>query len=153
MTDHLARPSAGPLRRLAALVYDLLLLVAISIAYWMAVVGIHALFFGTDHSGPVGGVPAQLGWPATLMLFYCVFWRRGGQTLGMRAWRLQLVSDSREEAGKSVPSWQQCLLRCLVAPLAIAAAGIGYWWCFIDSRGRSLHDRLSGTRVILVARD
>ena len=143
-------PSAGPLRRIAALVYDSLLIAALSLAYGYLAVAIEVWVLGGDPSSgePVAGGPwFQAGWVTTVVLFYCIFWRRGGQTLGMRAWRLRLERDDNSTAR---PGWGQCLLRCLVAAPALAAGGIGYWWCYIDTRGRSLHDRLSATRVTVM---
>ncbi|TQV85674.1 RDD family protein [Exilibacterium tricleocarpae] len=151
--DSITNPSAGPLRRVAALVYDSLLLIALSLAYGFLGVAITVVITGADPQTlePIAASPwLFIGWVITLALFYCVFWRRGGQTLGMRAWRLKLERDTEGDGGGTIPGWRECLLRCLVAPPALAAAGLGYWWCYFDPKGRSLQDRLSATRVVVV---
>src|SRR5690606_40807459 len=79
-----ATPAALPYR-LLAIVYDLLPLLAL----WFAVAAIALLVRG--------GVPVTPNSPAAFVEFacmllvafayLCISWRRGGQTLGMRAWR------------------------------------------------------------------
>ena len=49
-----------------------------------------------------------------LLLFFGIFWRRAGQTLGMQAWRIKLVTDSGD-----LPTWRQVTLRVLGALLSI----------------------------------
>ena len=142
-------PSAGPARGLAALFYDSLLIAAISIGYGAIALLLSVLIASgemADRDPIVGGIWFQLCWLATIAAFFCFFWRRGGQTLGMKAWRLRLIDPSRPGG----PSLGQCLLRCLLAPLSLFLLGLGYLWCYIDRNGNSLHDRLTGTRVILL---
>ncbi|MEJ2418290.1 MAG: RDD family protein [Exilibacterium sp.] len=147
-------PAARPLRRLAALFYDSLLVAAISIVYGAAAVALRVLLLaGTAieeieaGSPAVGGIWFQCGWLVTIVIFFSYFWHRGGQTLGMKAWRLRLTSADPSLAN---PAWSQCLLRCLVGPISLLCAGIGYLWCYIDKNGRSLHDRLTKTQVIVL---
>ena len=141
-------PSAGVIRRLAAMVYDSLVLMALTMAYGAIVLLVQVKMFGQvleegekAQMGPLGFV----GMIAVIALFYCLFWRRGGQTIGMRAWRLQIIGEQTAQ-----PSWRSCLLRCLTAPLSLAALGAGYWWCLVDKQGATLHDRASATRVVLL---
>lgn len=146
----MAKPSDSPpaplWRRLAALLYDLLLLAALSFGYSaLALLG-HRLVAGplAEDELLTDGWWFQLGWLALIVGFYVYFWRRGGQTLGMRAWRIRLQSEDG-----ALPSFKQCLLRCVVAPPALAVAGAGYLWCLIDRQGATLPDRLSHTRVVV----
>lgn len=81
-------------------------------------------------------------------LFYVWCWRRTGQTLGMKSWRLQLQSRSQ-----SLPTWKECWLRCIFAPFSMAILGIGYLWCIIDKNGDCLHDIYSNTKVVLLPKD
>ena len=69
-------------------------------------------------------------------------WRRGGMTLGMRAWRLRL-----ENAEGGRPGWGRCLLRFLASLLSAAAGGTGFLWSLADPSNRCLHDLLSRTRL------
>ena len=81
-----------------------------------------------------------------LYLAWC--WRNGGMTLGMRAWKVKLISDRGGQ-----PTWWQCGLRFVAAWLSAAAAGMGYWWKLVDRQKRSWHDHISQTRLISLAGD
>ena len=78
-----------------------------------------------------------------LFWFNTHFWRRGGQTLGMRAWRLRLVNDN-----KGPFTLMQCLVRFLVAIASSLTLFVGYFWVWFDKDGLSWHDRYSNTRII-----
>ena len=69
-------------------------------------------------------------------------WRRGGQTLGMRPWRLQVVA-----AGGGPPTGAALWQRYAMATLSLLAAGLGFWWAWIDRDRLTWHDRASGTRT------
>ncbi len=135
-------------RRLAALGYDLFILTAISFTYG-ALVTTFAVKFGhieaKDYQPMFHGLLFQLGWIFCLAGFYCWFWFKSGQTIGMKTWKIQLRAED-----DSNPSWQNCLLRCLVAPPSILILGLGFWLALLDPHKRSLQDRLSGTRVNFV---
>jgi uncharacterized RDD family membrane protein YckC len=79
--------------------------------------------------------------------YYGLSWRRGGQTLGMRAWRLRLVHASGQ-----VPPWRAVLLRYLVAGVSLGAFGLGFLWSLWDPQRRSWHDLASGTRLLRLPR-
>lgn len=70
-------------------------------------------------------------------------WRRGGQTLGMRPWRLQLVGGN----GPAAPSWGALWGRYLVGTVSLFAGGLGFWWALWDADRLTWHDRASGTRL------
>ena len=138
---------AGFGRRLAALVYDSFLLAALLMIFTGG-----ALFF--THGAAV--VPATVGnwvyvYRAGLVLviagYYALNWRRSGQTLGMRAWRLRTVSDR----GNTL-SWSAVIVRALFGFIAWAPAALGVLWLYWDHDHLALHDRLSKTRVIHLAR-
>jgi len=75
--------------------------------------------------------------------FYSWFWLHGGQTLGMRAWRLQL----QRLDGGPISLWQ-ALLRFMVAMPSLALGGIGLWWMLVDRDRLALHDRFSESRIV-----
>lgn len=111
-----------------------------------------ALFFlGTALLLPAtGGLAIAPGNPwygayllAIGFLYNAWFWRHGGQTVGMRAWRLRLLDARGGRIG-----WQQAGLRYAGAWLSAAALGLGYFWIFADPARRAWHDRLSRTRVV-----
>jgi len=137
---------AGFGRRLAALLYDALLLAALLMIFTGG-----ALFF--THGAAV--VPATAGawvylYRAGLVLliagYYLLNWLRSGQTLGMRAWRLRVVSDS----GKPL-ALKAAALRVLLGVMAWAPAALGVLWMYVDRDRLALHDRLSKTRVVRVS--
>ena len=75
---------------------------------------------------------------------YATFsWRRGGQTLGMRPWRLHIV----DLTGK-VPDTRALWRRYMVASLSLLLGGLGFWWAWIDRDRLAWHDRASGTRLV-----
>lgn len=146
-------PGAGVIPRLVAMIYDSLLLFALlCLATLLAVVVTGQIDTSIPEASSkvmhqadplLGGWGFQLYLLAVAIGFYCLFWRKNGQTLGMQAWRIQVVDT---KGGK--PGWGQCVIRCLAAMLSLAVAGLGYWWIWVDKENRSWHDRLSGTRVV-----
>src|SRR5690606_16795599 len=84
-------------------------------------------------------------WWFVLAFFYYYFWRKDGQTIGMRAWRLRLVGEDGEIASK-----RSCIVRAIVSPLVIGLFLFGYFWKFVDKDGLCLHDRLSATKVVVI---
>ena len=76
-----------------------------------------------------------------IYLTWC--WHKGGMTVGMRAWRVRI-----EDENGNRPSWRKSTIRFLASLLSTAAAGIGFLWALGDSRNRTWHDFLSGTRLV-----
>lgn len=150
-------PLSAPLwRRFAALVYDVFLLAAISMAYGAVVTAIGAAFGAgqTQDYSPMfkaGGVGelVLLGWVLTLAAFYVLSWHFRGQTVGMKAWRLQVI-DADHLADTQHPSLIRAAQRSAWGLLSFAMFGVGYWYRFIDTEQRCLHDKLSRTQVIVL---
>jgi uncharacterized RDD family membrane protein YckC len=146
MTSKSNSPSL--LRRLAAMVYDTLLVLPLIMASVAVFLGLHTLVIGSPGEGEVVQLHAwlvRLVSLLTVMAFFCVFWVKNGQTLGMQAWRIQLAdfSGARPGLGRS-------LLRCLAALVSVGCLGLGYLWCLVDRNGRYWHDYLSGTELLLL---
>lgn len=140
------RPVSAPLwLRLAAIFYDLLILTAI----WMVAAALVLLAFHGEvdvaHQPPLYHAVLQATLFTLTTLYFVVSWRRGGQTIGMRAWRVR-VSD---ETGNS-PQTKQCLLRYAVALPSWLAVGAGFIWCLVDRDRRGWHDIASKTRLVRV---
>ncbi|HQQ62816.1 MAG TPA: RDD family protein [Pseudomonadales bacterium] len=140
-------PVAPLWRRLAALVYDSFLLFGLLMVFGYAAVGVESWLLGTQHveqSRTAGGNPVVfVGMLLVVCAFYCIFWLRNLQTLGMQAWRLQL-----ETVDGSPLTLRHCLLRWLSGVLSLACGGLGFFWCLLPSR-QTWHDKLSGTRVVI----
>lgn len=133
-------PPAGVARRLAAAIYDLLLLAAL----WM--VSTFAIVIARGGTAvPPGNAAYQLLLAAITALFFIGFWVRGGQTLGMRAWRLRV--ESRDGAPLTIA---RATGRMLAAALTLLPLGAGLWWQWLDREGLAGYDRLAGTRVIVL---
>ena len=90
--------SAGFGRRLAALIYDSVLLAALLIVYTAALVFAHG--GAADRSRPraAGGMRTAAAKSSLIAGYYVLNWTRSGQTLGMRAWHLRAVSDIGQTA-------------------------------------------------------
>lgn len=70
-------------------------------------------------------------------------WRHGGQTLGMRPWRLKVTA-----ADGGAPSWRALCVRYAVATVSLLLGGLGFWWAWVDRERLTWHDRASGTRIV-----
>ena len=75
--------------------------------------------------------------------FYAWFWLHGGQTLGMRAWRLRL----QRLDGHPITIWQ-ALLRFMAAIPSLALAGLGLFWMLVDKDKMAVHDRISESVIV-----
>jgi uncharacterized RDD family membrane protein YckC len=80
--------------------------------------------------------------------FYAWFWLHGGQTLGMRAWRLRLQRPD----GQPISIWQ-ALLRFMVAIPSVALAGLGLFWMLFDKDRMAVHDRISESVIVRLPRN
>ncbi len=127
-------------RRLAAIFYDALLLIGVM---FFASLPVTVASGETIHSGSVG---FQLYLLAIIYVYVAWQWTHGGQTLGMKAWRLRLVTS----AGSAV-DWPATLRRFFAALLSVASLGVGYLWLLFDKDRLTWHDRLSGTRMDLIS--
>ncbi|MFA7552973.1 MAG: RDD family protein [Spongiibacteraceae bacterium] len=148
---------AGVMRRLAAMVYDALLLFGVLFTATLPTLLLAPKQLATTQQTAISNeqVVHELptlagGWLFQIYLllvfcsFFCWFWRKNGQTLGMQAWRLHIEDMSGQKI-----SLKQCLLRLLGAAVSIACLGAGYWWIWIDKDGLSWHDRWSKSRMVV----
>jgi uncharacterized RDD family membrane protein YckC len=136
--------SAGVLRRFGAMLYDLLLVIALLVI----VTALFLPFTGGEAITPDRSVAVERIYQAVLLfvvvLFFCVFWTWRGQTVGMLAWRLRV-----ERSDGTQLTWRDALLRLGGACVSLAALGLGYFWIWIDRDRLAWHDRWSGTRVVV----
>jgi len=120
------------------------------------------------------------GWQRTALQVYlaAVFaayflwcWLRGGQTLAMKAWKIRLVFPGRNRipartalarllfAAIFIGSFCAALAAAFIhrnswlAFITLAFSGIGLGWALFDRDRQFLHDRLAGTRLVLVEPD
>lgn len=149
MTDDATTPHAPDRatlpRRLGALLYDGMLLLAVL----MVATALFLPLTGGKAIDPQADPLLELLYRLTLVLlvvgFNGLFWTRRGQTLGMQSWRLRV----EREDGRLL-TWADTLRRLAWAVLSLAALGLGYLWIAFDPERRAWHDRLSGTRVVVL---
>jgi len=138
-------PIAGLFKRLMALVYDGLVVIAIlflASALAMALVG---LFMGSEaitEQQVLVENPIYFAWLILCWFsYYSWCWQRGGQTLGMKAWRLKLVTDDNNTI-----AYKYALIRffsCLF--------GLANFWVLLPGK-RGWHDILSHTNIVIIDR-
>ncbi|USD22522.1 RDD family protein [Microbulbifer variabilis] len=145
-------PIASVGRRLAALMYDLLILMGLMMVYGFIALPVASVFGGLscqpeamDYSPCVGGPIYQLGALAVIAGYFFWSWRVAGQTVGMRAWRLIVANSDGVQL-----TWRQCILRAIVAPLSIACLGLGYFSAWARSDKATWHDLISESQVRLL---
>jgi len=132
---------AGLTRRLLAIVYDLFLLIAV-----LFIATALAMVFNRGQAIE----PGQAIYPfyiAYLLIvsfgFYGWFWTHGGQTLGMRTWKIRL---QRSNGGPL--DWPHAAIRFVTAAISWSAAGLGFLWSLFDNQQRCWHDLASDSVVI-----
>jgi len=133
---------------MAALLYDAFLVAAI----WMSLgLGLQ-MIFGTDTSqledgrvivAPLYRVLVFAMMVSSAAAFYIWFWHHTGQTLGMIAWRIKVLSYDNSHL-----SFQQGLIRFFSAWPAFCIGGLGYLWMYIDKDGDALHEKLSRSKTV-----
>jgi len=159
-------PAAGLLRRIGAFAYDTLLLMAV-----IMVAGFVALPF-TGGEAPSPENPFYQTYLFVLCyLFFAWFWTRGGQTLGMRAWRIRV-----QNTDGSAISWSQSLLRFMAGLASVTLLGLGIYliksepmsmrfiqgavalsvfslsflWVLVDKKKLAWYDRFSDCCVVVL---
>jgi uncharacterized RDD family membrane protein YckC len=135
--------SAGFGRRLAALLYDGVLLAALLVVFTSGAVFLNHRRAIEPATAGAWVYLYRAGLVGVIAGYYLLNWTRSGQTLGMRAWHLRAVTA----AGKPL-SWKAAALRFVCGVLAWAPAALGVLWLHFDPEHLALHDRLSNTRVV-----
>ncbi len=150
---------AGFFRRLAAMIYDCLIAVAIAMLSGLVIVTFLVVLFEQNiiannsyqHANEflqqslLYKIVVQ-GWVLLwVSIFFLWFWKNGGQTLGMRAWRLRIYTlDENQHMG-----YGRLFIR-LVASLC----GLGTLLVLFDFKNKqSLQDRIVGTEMLLLSKD
>jgi len=130
----------GLLRRTGAIFYDALLLAAVLFVAAALVL----LFTGGKAVKPYN--PLFSAYLFLVCLLYFAWpWVRGGQTLGMKTWRLRV-----QRADGGTLTWRDAVLRFLTAITSWAPLGAGFLWVLLDKDKMAWHDRLSKTALVVV---
>jgi uncharacterized RDD family membrane protein YckC len=136
---------ASLLRRLGALLYDGLLLLAVlmvATAMFLPLTGGEAV---DPQRTPVLEFVYRLLLLVLVVGFFGLFWTHRGQTLGMASWRLRVEREDGRLLG-----WSDAARRLGWAIVSLVPLGLGFAWILIDPQRRAWHDRLSGTRVVVL---
>ena len=135
--------NTGLLRRIAAMLYDMLLVAALLFLATLPFIAIR------------GGEPVETGenllyrivLALVVYVFFVGFWSHSGRTLGMQSWGLQLETDDG-----SMPSVTSASLRFFAAIVSFLPLGLGFLWQFWDPENLTWHDRISHTRIVYYPR-
>jgi uncharacterized RDD family membrane protein YckC len=126
--------------RLLAMLYDAVPLLPIALL-------VSATALAVNGGEPVAGTVGRLAMAFATWLaggaYFVLSWRHGGQTMGMRPWRLRVVAASGARLSTAA-AWT----RYAVATLALACAGLGLLWSLFDRERRAWQDLASGTRLV-----
>ena len=123
-------------RRIASLLYDGLLLIAVLLfATFLFVI----LF--DDATEPPRRYLLQVYLWIAAGVYFAWNWLHGGQTLAMQTWHIRVTNQAGNNLNKP-----QAIKRYILASLFFGAS---FLWALLDREGFYLHDRLAGTRLIL----
>ncbi|PIE42927.1 MAG: hypothetical protein CSA50_07835 [Gammaproteobacteria bacterium] len=143
---------AGLIRRLAAMLYDTLIGVALMLVTTGIYKMIQSKIIGAEElkrlteSGEMNTDPLLTSVLfVTLFFFFAYFWTKSGQTLGMQAWHIRIQTSE----GRSI-RWLQALLRFMMAWVSFGCFGLGYLWSVWDTNKRSWHDHFSLSDVVQI---
>ena len=145
------KPKTLLLFRLLSLLYDFWPVAAV----WMLVSTVFTVAYTASGHGLRENIApfSLLQWLLWLCCWlasgaYAVIsWSRGGQTLGMRPWRLHVTGT-----GDTPASFKALSVRYIVGTVSLLRVGIGGWWAWLDRDRLTWHDRASGTRMVRVAK-
>ncbi len=124
-------------RQLFAMFYDSLLIISMLFIATAILLGFNGGEAITADESPVYPVFLLL----LIFIFYSWFWTKGGQTLGMKVWKIKIIQENGY-----LPGWQHSFIRLFFAVLSIVSLGLGYWWSLFF--GYTWHDKLSHTQII-----
>lgn len=131
--------NTGLMRRIAAMLYDTLLVAAL---LFLATVPFIALR-GGEAVEPGDNFIYRVVLVLVVYGFFVGFWTRSGRTLGMQSWGLRLeTADGRR------PSVARATVRFAAALLSWMPLGLGFLWQLWDPEKLTWHDRISGTRIV-----
>lgn len=132
---------AGLFRRLFAIFYDSFLLIAI---LFIAT----AIATALNHGKAIE--PSDTYYPLYVFvvfglcyLYFAWFWIHGGQSLGMKTWRIRLVTSGDTEI-----DWKTCAIRFISAMFSWGIFALGFLWAIVDKNNRCWHDLISRTVLL-----
>jgi uncharacterized RDD family membrane protein YckC len=146
MPDQTPSLQPAPLsRRIGAMLYDAILLLGVLMLAVLVLIFPYHLVTGQPfpHGEPIHLTVERLYLLLVSGGFFVFFWTHGGQTLGMRTWRLRAIRDDGAPL-RARDAWR----RFAWAIPSLAPLGLGLWWSLVDRDRLAWHDRLSRTRLV-----
>ena len=149
---------AGFFRRLAAIVYDSLIAVAVGMLSALVFIGILTALLENDVFSKQGHehvnelIQASFYYKLAIQVwvafwvsgFFLWFWKHGGQTLGMRAWRIRMFNIHEDKP----IGYGRLLLR-----LVFSFGGLGTLLVLFDVKSKQgLQDRIGGTQLLVLTK-
>jgi len=131
----------GLMRRLMAIIYDLFLLIAL-----LFIATAIAMAFNQGNAIEPGQALYPLYVACLLIISFCFygwFWTHGGQTLGMKTWKMRLQQNNAQSI-----TWPLAFIRFTTAMISWSAAGLGFLWSLFHPQRRTWHDIASNCVVI-----
>ncbi|MGQ8365310.1 RDD family protein [Glaciecola sp. 1036] len=156
--DTNVKARAGFFRRLAAMVYDALVAIAVGMCAALLIILVLTILFennllskqGYEHvSDVIQGsllykIIIQIWVGFWVIAFFLWFWKHGGQTLGMRAWRLRIFALKEN---------QEMSYLHLLGRMLASLGGLGTLLVLFDLKNKqSLQDRLANTEVLVLTK-
>lgn len=120
--------------KLACLVYESLILIALAMLTTLLFIGIVG-----DATAHPKKFYLQLSLWLMMGIYFIWQWSSTGQTLAMKTWQLQITSPTHQIISK-----QTAVKRYLLATLCL---GLGFIWALFDKDGQTLHDKLANTSI------
>lgn len=131
-------------RRLAAVLYDGIMLICLIFIAWQPV----PLLPDDNWPGWLSQGVRLIYLFAVAFLFFGWFWTHGGQSIGMRAWKIRLVAGQNQISLGASPPWSLALIRFTVAILSWLICGLGFLWALTNRNRLCWHDLASKTFLI-----
>ena len=134
--------SAGFFRRMAAIIYDGILVFSLLFFTSIPLIILFEKLTGESLYQHVAYYGFVLWLYAVAFIYFGWFWTHSGQTPGMKAWHLKITTMEGAKIG-----WVAAFKRYVGALLSWAIVGLGFLWVFISKSKKTWHGVLSHTRV------
>ena len=124
-------------RRLASILYDFLLVVAVLIIMSIP-------FFSFDlQENNLLKVTIQIYYYLITQYFFVWFWVHNQGTLGMKSWKIKIICNNNNRL-----SYKQAIIRFNVAIFSLLFFGLGFLISFFRKDKKCFHDIISKTALI-----
>ena len=128
----------SPVKRIAATIYDIFLLLGV----WFGVGSIALWLNNSEILHPGVGLSIVI---ISAWIFYSFFWMRGGKTLGMAVWNIEIYSLKSNNI-----TFMQATLRFYVNLLIFILMGVPLLQIYFSKDRLAVNDRISMTSLRLI---